>query len=284
MPDEVKDVNPESSTEEEVVKEPEQTTPQEPEQISEEQVTSEPQEVKPEVTPQPDRPEINYAMEALRKVNELTDAFKQSQAGQTQAQQQQPQYSKAQLRTFADSTTDQTQKIWALEEIDKLDKQERQSEMQSLFSNYTKASDAEVKKGQSYQYITQNFPECFVKDAQGNNLGWNNSSPLTQKIGQYMQNKQIAGDPQGLIVAAKMAAFDLGISMNKNLQKKINKTTAELRREQKKTLISGGGVSPQIDVSSKQKQILKLAEEYKKTRDPKIFTQLTKIRGLLPSK
>ena len=84
-----------------------------------------------------------------------------------------------------------------------------------------------------------------------------------------------------LDAAAKMAAFDLGYSMNKKLQSKVNQTTAQLRREQKKTLIAGGGATPTQE-SSKQKNLAKLVEKYQKTRDPDAFKELAKARGLIP--
>ena len=83
------------------------------------------------------------------------------------------------------------------------------------------------------------------------------------------------------MAAAKMAAFDLGVSMN--LQNKVKQTTAQLRREQKKNLITTSGTQPAKDTAStRTKQIAKLVAEYKKTGDKEIFKQLTKLRGLIP--
>jgi hypothetical protein len=111
-------------------------------------------------------------------------------------------------------------------------------------------------------------------------MGWDNNSALTQKIGEYMRNPVLAQNPQGLVAAAKMAAFDLGVSMNRKLANKINTTTAQLRKEQKKQLIGGGG-TPVVGNSGKS-TIAKLAEQYQKTGDKDIFKQLVKARGLTP--
>lgn len=86
--------------------------------------------------------------------------------------------------------------------------------------------------------------------------------------------------PQGLIAAAKMAAFDLGVSMNRKLSNKINATTAELRKEQKKQLIGGSGTP--VTGGSGKTTIAKLAEQYQKTGDKNTFKELAKARGLLP--
>jgi len=280
MPEEeLKDVNTEeSSASEQVVNTEESTTT---EQVDQSQEATSTQEVKTEVETKPDRPEINYAMEAARKASEALEIARQlQQAQQTQQQPAQPQYSKAQLRAFAESTNDASQKVWALEEIDKLDKSERQAEMRQIFEGQQKKSQEEMQRNQSAQFVSQNFPECFVRDAQGNVMGWDNNSPLTRKIGEYMQNPVLAQNPQGLIAAAKMAAFDLGVSMNRKLANKITATTAQLRKEQKKQLISGGGSAP-VQESSGGK-LAKLAEEYRKTGSRDAFKQLAKMRGLIP--
>ena len=280
MPEEIKDVNiSESSTEEQVVNTEESTTT---EQVDQSQEAASTQEVKPEVDTKPDRPEINYAMEAARKASEALEIARQMQQEQQQRVQQPatPQYSKAQLRAFAESTQDASQKVWALEEIDKLDKTERQTEMRQIFEGQQRRTQEEMQRSQASQFVAQNFPECFVRDTQGNVAGWNNNSPLTLKIGEYMRNPVLAQNPQGLIAAAKMAAFDLGVSMNKKLSNKINATTAQLRKEQKKQLISGSGTQAQTEGASAK--TAKLAEEYRKTGSKEIFKQLAKQRGLIP--
>jgi len=280
MPEEIRDVNPvESSPTEEVVEEAEPTTAEPVDSQTQETST---QEVKPEVETKPDRPEINYAMEAARKASEALEIARQLQQAQQQIQQQpaQPQYSKAQLRAFAESTVDASQKVWALEEIDKLDKTERQSEMRQIFEGQQRKSLVEQKRMQASQFVAQTFPECFVRDVNGNMAGWDNNSPLTRRIGEYMQNPSLAQNPDGLIAAAKMAAFDLGASMNRKLSNKINQTIAQLRKEQKRQLILGGGTPAQAEGAAAK--TAKLAEQYRKTGSKEAFKQLAKMRGLIP--
>jgi len=280
MPEEIKDVNPvESSTTEEVVNNAD--TDQQQEVVDSQVQETSTQEVKTEVE-KPDRPEINYAMEAARKASEALEAVRQLQQQQQEVRTQpaEPKYSKAQLRAFAESTQDASQKVWALEEIDKLDKSERQAEMRQIFEGQQKKTQEDTQRSQSTAFVAQNFPECFVRDANGNLAGWDNNSPLTRKIGEYMQNSVLAQNPQGLVAAAKMAAFDLGVSMNRKLNSKITATTAQLRKEQKKQLIGGGGTP--VQQGSGKSTISKLAEQYQKTGDKEIFKQLVKARGLTP--
>ena len=279
MPEEEKDVNAESSTVEEIVVEPaveeqEAVIPQEPST----------QEVKPEVEDD-GRPDRNLFWETKRKVDELYPAItainEKLNSFQQPAQQQQPQYSKAQLRAFAESTDDAAQKTCAYDEIDKIDKTERHNELKQLFEGHTKRTHEEQRRTQAANYVTQNFPDCFVKDGAGNVMGWDNSNPMTRKIGEYMRNPMYAGNPDGLVAAAKNAAYDLGVGMNRKLQSKVTQTNAQLKREQKKQLISGSGL-PGQQVEGKSK-IAKLAAEYQKTKDPNVFRELAKARGLLPT-
>jgi hypothetical protein len=269
----------EPSTSEQVVEQAEPTTA---EQVDQSQVQeSSTQEVKPEVAAKPDRPEINYAMEAARKASEALEIARQLQQAQQQVQQQpaQPQYSKAQLRAFADSTSDASQKVWALEEIDKLDKAERQSEYRAIFEGQQKKSQEDMQRQQSLQFVAQNFPEIILRDEIGNFVGFNQVNPLYRKMDEYMKNPAF-NHPQGLMAAAKMAAFDLGVLINRKLTNKINQTTAQLRKEQKRQLISGGGSPSQAEGSTAK--LAKVAEEYRKTGSKEAFKQLAKMKGLIP--
>jgi len=240
----------------------------------------------PEVKQESDdgRPDRNLFWETKRKVDDLYPVINEIKEKLTtfQAPEQKPQYTKAQLRAFAETATDPSHKTWAYEEIDKLEKIERQQEMTRLFSDHTRRTQEEMQRSKAGEFVMQNFPECVLKDETGKPMGWNSNHPLTRKIGEYMQNPDLARNPNGLVVAAKMAAYDLGISQSRKLQTKINQTTAQLRREQKKQLISGGG-TPACQQEGSKTKVAKLAQEYQKTGDKTIFKELARARGLLPA-
>jgi hypothetical protein len=254
--------------------------------VKEQEQSSEPQEVK-ETVEADDRgvPWKNVAEEALRKISKLEESLPNLLKGVLEenrtAQPEKPKYTKAQLRAYADEVSDASQKTWAYEEIEKLERQEKEQFMKQMFSEHTKRVQEDTVRAQSRDFVAQNFPDCFVKDDMGRPVGWNESSPLTRRIGEYMQNPDLGKNPQGLMVAAKLAAFDLGISQNRKLQTKVNQATAQLRREQKKQLISGGG-APMAQGDGQKTKIAKLAEQYQKTGDPEIFKALAKARGLIP--
>lgn len=236
------------------------------------------EEVKPEVKVD-DRDLRNLYFEQKRKVDEMYNIVKNISQPQT-TQQDTPKYTKAQLKAFAEEHPEH--KVWAYEEIDKMEKEERRKEMSEIFSQYKTQTESDQKRHQAHAWVAQSFPEAFITDNEGNVVDWNPTSPLTRKIGEYMNNPKIAGDPEGIMVAAKLAAFDLGIVGSEKLKNKLSTATAQLRKEQKKQLPnSGGGTSPKED--SKSVRYAKLMEEYKKTRNSAVLREALKLKGVVPS-
>lgn len=258
------------------------------------------EEVEQEVTPSVSRevksesevdergvPLTNVYHEFSRKLSEQQAQIQQLtsllQQQQSQTQPTQPKYSKAQLQAYLQTQNlPVEQRIWALEEIDKFDKEDRRLETEKMFEEHTKRTQGELQRQQAYQWFAGNFPECFIKDANGGIISIDNTSPLVQKVNEYMSLRELQQNSKGLEAAVKMAAFDLGYQQNKALQRKVNITNAQLKREQKKTLIAGGGIQQKPGEDSQKKRIVQLAEEYRKTRNPELFKELAKARGLLP--
>ena len=282
MEEEKKDVTPDPSAgTEEVVNTEQETTPEPETQVEEDAST---QEVKPEV--KDDRPIENVAWETKRKIDELSpkvDKLFELIQQQGQIQPQQPQYSKAQLQAYAsDPSTTTEQRLWAYTEVDKMEKLDRAREYENLVKTTQTQSQAEARRTQSAQWVAQTFPETVVKDNMGNVMGWNNQSPLMARANEYMgRNENLRKDPEGFTAAIKMAAFDLGVSMN--LSNKVNKTIGQLRKEQKKQLASAGGTrTAETPEKTSKTRIAKLQEEYRKTGNKDIFAEIIKLKGLNP--
>jgi len=238
-----------------------------------------PLEVKPEVIPQPDqRPEINYVMEALRKVNELSESFKTFQTT-LQTQPQQPQYSEAELTAYLSKPDlDDSTRLTIARELEKVRQKKTEEQEKRITESLRQQSQVEIQRKGAYDFVVKNFPDCFLRDNTGNIMGFNETHPLTRQIGYYIStHKELAENPAGLMVAAKMAAFDLGIVVNPKMANQLNQVNAQLRKEQKKNLIGGGGgAPPQIPSSAKGQKLL---EEYRKTNDPKILAEILKMKG-----
>ena len=283
MEEEIKDVEQvEPSPTDEVVKEISETATVSQEEVTEDVPST--QEVKPEVH---DRPVENVAWEVKRKLDEtiptLQNEIRELKTFIEQGRQPAtPQYTKAQLQAYAgDPTTTTEQSLWAYTEVDKIERDDRKKEYETLVSSTRQKTEAETRIAQSAQWVSTTFPETVIKDGFGN-VSWNNQSQLLNKANEYMnRSKSLRDDPEGFAAAVKMAAFDMGVSMN--LQNKVKSTVGQLRKEQKKQLASTGGtrVAESSENASKTR-LAKLQAEYNKTGSREIFAEIIKAKGINP--
>ena len=262
----------------------EETSPQPEEQAEE---TPSTQEVKPEVI-KDSRPVENVAWEVKRKLDETIPILQQEirdlKTHITETRQPtQPSYTKAQLQAYAsDPTTTTEQRLWAYTEVDKIERTDRAKEYETLVTSTRQKTEAETRRGQSAQWVAQSFPDVVVKDQMGNFVGWNNQSPVLAKINEYMsRDESLRNHPEGFVMAAKAAAFDLGITPTSN--KKLDRTIGQLRKEQKKQLASVGGTRPaESSENASKTRLAKLQEEYGKSGNRDTFAEIVKMRKLNP--
>ena len=152
-------------------------------------------------------------------------------------------------------------------------------------------STADMKRSQANEWVAQAFPDTVLRDNSGNPVDWNRSNPVLKKADEYMSNNRtLQNDPEGLKAAVKMAAFDLGVQANRKTQQKLDRTTGQLRKEQKKQLASSGGNKPTENADQIAKTryaaLQKAYREAQKSRDTdtarKVFAELSKLKGLNP--
>ncbi|MFA5133109.1 MAG: hypothetical protein WC444_07320 [Candidatus Paceibacterota bacterium] len=252
-------------------------------EVTQEQVTQETPDSEgvknPSIPVADDRPDRNLMYELIRKQNELSE--KLSQITQTQAQPTQPQYGEAELTAFLSKPDlDDNTRLNIARELDRLRQRKEEDREKRITESLRTQSQDEVVRKQSYDFVSQNFPNCFVRDRNGGILGWNEQDPVTRQIGYYLNsNKELSKNPAGLMAAAKMAAFDLGISLNPKMQNKLNQTTAQLRKEQKKNLINGGTTVTVQKESSNHQKYVKLMSEYQKTGKASLLGEIMKLKG-----
>jgi hypothetical protein len=195
----------------------------------------------------------------------------------------QPSYTKAQLQAYAsDPTTTTEQRLWAYTEVDKIEKTDRAKEYETLVTSTRQKTEAETRRGQSANWVANSFPDTVVRDQMGNMVGWNNQSPVLAKINEYMsRDESLRNHPEGFVMAAKAAAFDLGITPTSN--KKLDRTIGQLRKEQKKQLASTGGTrSAENPEAATNSRIEKLKAEYAKTGNRDVFAEMIKTKGINP--
>lgn len=277
------DVNVESSpTEQEVVNEP--ATDQQVEVGQQE--TSVSQEVNQESkTDERGVPIHNVYAEFSRKqaaqdekINQILAAV---QSNQGQGQTQQSSVTDEQLLwCIEDPNATPEAKFYARNEMRKRDEAKQDRKLKEVFTTYQEEQNVRQQRASAFQWFSSNFPDAVVRDSNGNAVGVNSNHPLVLRMNDYMQDPMAAKRGDAMMIAAKNAAFDLGYVANKGLMKKVNQTTAQLKKEQKKTLIAGGGVNPQDSGSTK---IDKVVDEYRKNQSPKAFKELIKKRGLIPN-
>jgi len=221
----------------------------------------------------------NRAMEFKRKFEDQTNQLSELKEMIQGLQQgsQKPKYTVAQLRAYAASPDITTQeRVWAEAEIEKLQKAEMERLFEEKLTSLQKKQQANLVRSEALRTVQQRHPEAFNKDAQGRPIGWNNSSPLTQRIAQYMQDPEIANNPRGLLVATAMANWDL----SQNTQIKSKQLKQEVKDLQKKTMFEGGGKSQPIEKNPVRKA-LDNAKSGSKKDATNAMKEILKARGII---
>lgn len=206
----------------------------------------------------------NRAMEWQRKFQEIaSDDFIERITQRIQEQLKQPvnqqeqEYSVAQLEAFA--LEHPQYRPWVEEQKLKILQKQLLKATEEKVKETEEKRLAEQKRRDAFQYVVQNYPECFIKDAFGN-LNWNLQHPLTQQIGLLMQDKRFASDPEGLIAAADIAYARL---VRAKAPKTIKTLQKNLKKEQQKTLVEGG--TSKEDVIKRKTNYEKAMEVFRAT-------------------
>lgn len=191
-------------------------------------------------------PYKNRAMEWKRKSEELAEKLpslveeKINEAFAKNSQQaQQREYTVAELEQYAMDNPES--RPWVEEQKQNLTLKRLTGEIEKKFQATEKVKEANIKKQQSLQYVMQTYPDAFVKNNQGQVAGWNNNHPLTQTIGQLMQDPRFANDPEGLMAASDIAYARFSRGQQPVIQQKQESLKAEVKNLQKQTMIEGGG-------------------------------------------
>ena len=186
----------------------------------------------------------NRAMEWQRKSEQLVDKLPQiiEEKLKTVTQTQQPTYTYEQLEAYKmQNNQDPNIVAWATGEQRKLAASEQRRMFEEIVGQREKQRDAEISKQKAVEYVQQNYPDAFIKDASGKPVGWNMAHPITQQIDALMRNPELSNNPNGLAAAADIAYGRYMKAQAGNLQQ----TNAQLKREvktlQKGGLIEGGG-------------------------------------------
>ena len=190
-------------------------------------------------------PYKNRAFEWKRKNEELADKLpdliKEAVNQSLGSRQAEPQYTVEQLEQFAAQTTDTYHATWAKGEIRRLSNEQNAQVVRTEIEKWKTEQKNETIKQQSFQFVAQNYPDAFLKDANGNNTyQFNDRHPLTQIIGQLMQDPDLKRRPDGLAIAAELADARYRKNQLPTIQKEQQTLQAQVKHLQKGTLVEGG--------------------------------------------
>jgi len=182
-----------------------------------------------------------------QKLTELNSKIEQV------AQPQTKQYSEAELKAFKSNNPEY--EVWADTELEKLGQQKRIKEFNSILDARDKEQNNKIVKQQTFTNVINQYPDIAIKDNAGNFLGFNNKSPMFQRLNAYMQNPEIVKNPRGLDVAAALAYRDVNLNNSQKAKQKMTKQKAEIKSLQKQTLVEGSGKVAQPTASDAQARL-----------------------------
>ncbi len=236
-------------------------TPETVEQVNPEQ--SGPQTVQNEAVDEFGIPWRERAAEYQRKLTETTERLPQI-VEETLARQQQKQQA-PQVKQY---TIQELEQI-ALQspELRPQVEEEKEKIRQSQFLRIIEERDQKVALVERNKSIVResemavkndpNYKDCFNTDALGNKI-WNTAHPMTQLIGQYLQDPRLNGQPDAIVIASKLARIDYLDKVASKATTQAKVLQANLKREQKKTMVEGGNTVSRgsVDEFSKAKEEL----------------------------
>lgn len=205
------------------------------------------QALDPEIYDPTGVPWKNRAAERERKLADLAEKLpnmieEQVSKLNTTQKPQEPKYSIDDLEAFMESNPEH--RGWAQREIRKLEREELRQELRKeLGSVKSEQQNAQIKS-QAEATVLKTFPNMFVKDNQGNVVGWNQNDPMTSKVAEYLRDPMYANNPRGLELASKQAYADLALNGQLTVQKNNKTLKKQVRQLEQKTLPEGDSKSP----------------------------------------
>lgn len=194
-------------------------------------------------------PYKNRYMEYKRKVEDLSSNLpniieqKLKEVIPTlQPQQAKPQYTIADLESFAIQNPDQ--RPWVEQEKAKLIQLQLAEQVDQKFKQAETQRENQYKRQQSEAYVAQNYPELFVKDGQGRVLGWDQSNPLTYEVSRLMADPDLAKRADGLQIAADIAYARYVKAQGLKTQKTTKALKGQVKSLEKKVMTEGAGKVP----------------------------------------
>ena len=144
-------------------------------------------------------------------------------------------------------------------------------------------TEAQRRQANAFQEIMTDYPGAFNPQTGQ----WNLADPVVNMASQIFNNEPRlkAAGHEGLQVAMDRAYAKLtrqGSLETKKKEVKLNAQERQTQKIQSQALQTGTQAPPTKDSSSGAK-LSKLMAEYGKTQDPRLFLEISKLKGLIPS-
>jgi hypothetical protein len=182
----------------------------------------------------------NRYMEAQRKLAELSE--RQQRMEETLAKQQAPQERKLTIQELEQYAL-QNPSLRPEVEAEKFNRQQEQLLKAMEERDHRIASQARYESEiREYTNTVLNDPknkDFIVTNAMGQKI-FNQNHPITQSVAQYLQDPRLKGQPDAIVIAAKLARTDYADQIATKATTQAKVLQANLKREQKKTMVEGG--------------------------------------------
>lgn len=244
------------------VKKVEETTPASSVQETTEQVSQEQGQALQDVD-EYGVPWKNRAMELQRKLADTAESLPKMIEETLAKKQAQPQqeYSIAQLEAYALEHPEY--RPWVEEQKEVLREKRIEEKLTKKQEEDRKVQQNENARQNAERALLNDprYSEAFVELPNGQKT-WNPNSRLTQLMSQYMNNPRLKGDPEAVLIAAKLARADLLDSTAPQSQQALSSLKRENEKLKSKTMVEGSGVQLQQQVKDTFKEAV---SNFKKT-------------------
>lgn len=225
-------------------------------------------------------PWINRAKEQERKFNELVEKFPtmvEEVLTKKSSAEQNPTYTVSQLEAYALEHPEY--RPWVEEQKEKIRTEQIAKTIEERIGGEKRKTEAELKRQQAYAQVAQNNPELFV--VQNGTKVWNTQSPVVQLIGQIMADPRIANEPEGIAIATDIAYGRYLRSQASKANAKVQNLDSALKKEQRKSMVEGGGNTSVVDKSPVQSALDNLKNKRNKSAAQDAIKEIFKAQGVL---
>lgn len=203
-------------------------------------------------------------------VEKIPEIIREEMKTATQSQKNNDDYSIEELEAFMDQeTTSPEHRRWARQKI----REKEQALLVEKIRNETiaekKARESEERKNKSLTETAKLFPNLFTKNAQGQIVGWDTTNPMVYKIDKLMEDPRLKNDPDGILLAAKLAFADHSLSGQNQAINKSKELAKKVKKLQAQSISEGAGKNSPEDYRSDVRKNIDRLKQARTSKDQK---------------